>query len=326
MMRKILLLLLKPKAWLAEILLVLLMIGFFSLTFSDYLLPIKEFLDSDKLSISLGSTHLSAYQIFKTIITIIIVFWLTSILSEFGEKQIKTLKKLKTSNISLITKAFQVLVYSIAFLIGLDVLGINLTTLAIFSGAIGIGIGFGLQKITSNFISGLILLLEKSIETNDLVELADGTYGFIRHTGARYTLIETLEGKEIMIPNEDFITNRVTNWTFSNSTGRIEIKIGISYESDIEKAMELMLEAAKTHPRCVCDPKPTCYLREFADSSINFVLFFWVADVTEGRYESQSDVMRNIWKKFKENNIIIPYPQRDLYIKNVAASGKLFSE
>lgn len=122
-----------------------------------------------------------------------------------------------------------------------------------------------------------------------------------------------------MIPNEDFITNRVTNWTFSNSKGRVEINIGISYESDIEKAMELILEAAKEHPRCVDDPEPTCYLREFADSSVNFLLFFWVADVTEGRFEPKSDVMRSIWKKFKEHNITIPYPQRDLHIKNPEA-------
>jgi len=118
-----------------------------------------------------------------------------------------------------------------------------------------------------------------------------------------------------MIPNEDFITNRVTNWTFSNNKGRVAITISVSYESDIEKAMELILEAAKEHPRCVDDPEPTCFLREFADSAVNFLLFFWVADVTEGRYGPQSDVMRTIWKKFKVHNITIPYPQRDLHFK-----------
>lgn len=310
-------LLLKPQARIIKMLLVLLTIGFFSLGFLDYLQPIKVFLDSENLSFKVGDARFSTYLIIKAAITVVMMFWLTGIFSEFGETRIKKIKGIKSTNKTLIIKVFQIFIYFSAFIISLDVLGIDLTTLAIFSGAIGFGIGFGLQKITSNFISGLILLFEKSIENDDLVELSDGTYGFIRHTGARYTLVETFEGKEIMIPNEDFITNCVTNWTFSNKKGRVEIKIGVSYKSDIEKARELMLEAAKEHPRCIDDPEPTCFLEAFSDSSVNFVLFFWVADVTEGRFEPKSDVMRSIWKRFNDHDIVIPYPQRELYIKNV---------
>ena len=315
-MSKLWILLLKPQVWIAKVLLALLVFGFFSLVFLDYLQPIKTFLDSDDLSFKIGEARFSAYLVIKAAITVMMLFWFAVIFSEFCEKRIKTIKGIKTSNKILITRALQVSIYFFGFIIGLDVLGIDLTALAIFSGAVGIGIGLGLQKIASNFISGLILLFEKSVENDDLVELADGTYGFIRHTSARYTLIETFEGKEIMIPNEDFITSRVTNWTFSNNKGRVEINIGVSYESDIEKAMELILEATREHPRCVDDPEPTCYLREFADSSVNFLLFFWVADVTEGRFEPRSDVLRSVWKKFKDHDIAIPYPQRDLHIKN----------
>jgi len=311
--------LLRPKAWISAGLLITFLMGFFSLGFLDYLQPMKTFLDSDDLSFKIGTTRFSVYLLIKATVIVVLVFWITGILSEFGENRIKKIRGIKASNKALIVKAFQILIYFIAFIIGLDVLGIDLTTLAIFSGAIGIGIGFGLQKITSNFISGLILLFEKSVENDDLVELTDGTYGYIRHTSARYTLIETFEGKEIMIPNEDFITNRVTNWTYTNSKSRVAINIGVSYESDIEKAMELILEAAKEHPRCVDEPSPSCYLEEFADSSVNFILFFWLADVTQGRFEPRSDVLRSIWKKFKENNIVIPYPQRDLHIKNPEA-------
>ncbi len=311
--------LLRPKAWISAGLLITFLMSFFLLGFLDYLQPMKTFLDSDDLSFKIGTTRFSVYLLIKATVIVVLVFWITGILSEFGENRIKKIRGIKASNKALIVKAFQILIYFIAFIIGLDVLGIDLTTLAIFSGAIGIGIGFGLQKITSNFISGLILLFEKSVENDDLVELTDGTYGYIRHTSARYTLIETFEGKEIMIPNEDFITNRVTNWTYTNSKGRVAINIGVSYESDIEKAMELILEAAKEHPRCVDEPSPSCYLEEFADSSVNFILFFWLADVTEGRFEPRSDVLRSIWKKFKENNIVIPYPQRDLHIKNPEA-------
>ncbi len=315
-MNKFWALLLKPQVWIAKVLLVLLLVGFISLEFLDYLQPIKVFLDSEDLSFSIGETRFSAYLMIKAIITIIMFFLLTGIVSDFGEKRIKSIKGIHSSNKALINKAFHIFIYFFGFIIGLNVLGIDLTAFAIFSGAIGIGIGFGLQKITSNFISGLILLFEKSIENGDMVELSDGTYGLIRKTSARYTLLETFEGREMMIPNEDFIINRVTNWTFNDRKGRLEINIGVAYESDIEKAKELILEAAKEHPRCINDPEPTCYLKEFADSSVNFMLFFWLADVSKGRYRAKSDVMLSIWKKFKEHNIIIPFPQRDIHIKN----------
>jgi small-conductance mechanosensitive channel len=308
--------LLKPSTWLSKALLVLLVVGFLSLDFLEMLQPIKAFIDSEDLSIHIGETRLSIYLMTKALITIVMFFLLTGIISEFGEKRIKAIKGIHSSNKALINKAFHIFVYFIGFLIGLNVLGIDLTAFAIFGGAIGIGIGFGLQKITSNFISGLILLFEKSIENGDMVELSDGTYGLIRKTSARYTLLETFEGREMMIPNEDFIINRVTNWTFNNRKGRLEINIGVAYESDIEKAMELILEAANEHSRCIHDPKPSCYLKEFADSSVNFMLFFWVADVSKGRYRTKSEVMLSIWRKFKEHDIAIPYPQRDIHIKN----------
>ncbi len=315
-MNKFWALLLKPQVWIAKVLLFFLLVGFISLEFLDYLQPIKLFLDSEDLSFSIGETRFSAYLMIKAIITIIMFFLLTGIVSDFGEKRIKSIKGIHSSNKALINKAFHIFIYFFGFIIGLNVLGIDLTAFAIFSGAIGIGIGFGLQKITSNFISGLILLFEKSIENGDMVELSDGTYGLIRKTSARYTLLETFEGREMMIPNEDFIINRVTNWTFNDRKGRLEINIGVAYESDIEKAKELILEAAKEHPRCINDPEPTCYLKEFADSSVNFMLFFWLADVSKGRYRAKSDVMLSIWKKFKEHNITIPFPQRDIHIKN----------
>ena len=311
-------LLLKPSTWIAKVLLFLVVVGFLSLDFLETLQPVKAFLDSENLSFSIGQTRISAYLMTKALITIVLFFLITGILSEFGEKRIKSIRGIHSSNKALINKAFHIFIYFFGFIIVLNILGIDLTAFAIFSGAIGIGIGFGLQKITSNFISGLILLFEKSIENGDMVELSDGTYGLIRKTSARYTLLETFEGREMMIPNEDFIINRVTNWTFNNRKGRLELNIGVAYESDIEKVMELILEAAREHPRCINDPGPSCYLKEFGDSSVNFMLFFWVEDVSHGRYRAKSDVMMNVWKKFKKHNIAIPFPQRDIYIKNAS--------
>ena len=277
-------------------------------------------LDGERLSYHIGDYRVTPYSVMKGLLALIILFWAAGVIADVGEKYISTLHKIRASNRALVTKAFQIFVYFIAFLVALDIFNIDLTALTVFSGAIGIGIGFGLQKVTSNFISGIILLFEKSVEKDDLVELSDGTYGFIRRTGARYTLVETFEGKEIMIPNEDFITNRVTNWTFSNKKGRVEIPVGVSYGSDLELAHKLMLEAVEEHPRCISDPEPVCYLCAFADSSVNFLLHFWVADVTEGRMLPQSEVMFSIWRKFKQHGIEIPFPQRDIHIRSAVST------
>lgn len=278
---------------------------------------IKQYTDTASLSFKVGTYQISLYNILKSALIIVLVFWTAAIVADIAETRIKKIRKMRAATRDLVLKIIHILIYFLSFLIALDILGIDLTTLTIFSGALGIGLGFGLQKIASNFISGLILLLEKSVEQDDLVELMDGTFGFVRKSGARYTLIETFDGKEMMIPNEEFITTRVTNWTFSNTKGRIEIIIGVSYNSDIEKARELILEAAQEHPRCIEAPEPKCYLRNFGDSSVDFILHFWIADVTAGRWEPQSDVMFAIWQKFRENDISIPFPQRDLHIKDV---------
>ena len=306
---------LKPKGSLAKWLVFLMMAGVLALGALGYFEVIKQYTDTESLSFKLGDYKISAYKALKAALIIALIFWIAAIASDIAEARIGKLKKFRAANRALILKIVQIVIYFISFLFALDILGIDLTTLTVFSGALGIGLGFGLQKISSNFISGIILLLEKSVEQDDLVEMADGTFGFVRKANARFTLVETFDGKEIMIPNEDFITSRVINWTYSNSKGRIEIALGVSYGSDIEKAQTLILEAAKAHPLCISEPEPQCYLRNFGDSSVDFILHFWVADVTTGRWRPQSEVMFDIWNKFKTNDIEIPFPQRDLHLK-----------
>lgn len=269
----------------------------------------------DAFAFSLGDFRISAYTMLKLTIVLTILFWITSSVSRGLETYLKTKSHLNKSTKELLLKSIKAVFYFLVFLAGMDIVGFDLTALAVFGGAAGIGIGFGLQKISSNFISGIILIMEKSIEIDDLIELSDGTYGFVRKTGARYTLIETFDSKEIMIPNEDFITSRVINWTFTSKKGRVEINIGVAYGSDLKKAQKIILGCARKHPRCIKDPEPVCYLREFGDSSVNFLLYFWVDDVTLGRYDAQSDVMFAIWENFKKSNIKIPFPQRDIHIK-----------
>ncbi len=319
-MKNIWLHILKPKGAFAKWLMFLAMIAILALGTAGYFDVAKQYLDTDGLSFKAGAYKISAYKALKSLLIIVLIFWTAAIVSDVAESRINKLKKLRASNRALLLKIIQIFIYFVSFLFTLDILGIDLTTLTVFSGALGIGLGFGLQKIASNFISGLILLLEKSVEQDDLVELSDGTFGFVRKSSARFTLVETFDGKEIMIPNEDFITSRVINWTFSNTKGRVEIALGVSYGSDIEKARELILEAAKDHPRCIAEPEPKCFLRGFGDSSVNFILHFWVADVTQGRWEPQSEVMFEIWRKFNKNHIGIPFPQRDLHIKSSEVS------
>ena len=304
----------KPKSWVVKLFLAIFVLTIATLGYFGYLKSTITFLDSEQLSFTLGAIHLSVYELFKRLLFLVALMWFANYLVERGKKYVKKLRKIKASNKALVISFYQIFIYFVTFMIGMNILNIKMASLAFFGGAIGIGVGFGLQKITSNLISGLILLFEKSVEEGDLVELDNGIYGFVKNTGARYTLLETFESKEIMIPNEEFITKNVVNWTYSNKQGRVEVHIGVSYKCDIEKARELILEAAIEHDKCSKDPEPKCYLREYGDSSVNFLLYFWVDDVTLGRYESQSDVMRSIWKKFKIHNIEIPFPQRDVHI------------
>ena len=308
---------LKPTTWIASVLLIVVVVGFFASGFLGYLIPLQEFLNSESMSFTVGDTQFSAFQITKAAVIIILLFWLAGLISDFGETRLKNLKTVKASNRALIIKALQVLIYFLAFLFAMDLLEIDLTGLAIFSGAIGIGVGIGLQKIASNFISGIILLFEKTIVEDDLIELEDGTTGFVRHTGARYTLIETFENREIMVPNEVFITHRMTNWTYTNNFGRIDITVGVPYDSDIKKAYDLMIEAAKEHPKCSKRQGPDCFLEEYGDSAVIFTLYFWVDNIIEGRKRPKSDVMFSIWDKFEANNIQIPFSQHDIHIKNL---------
>jgi small-conductance mechanosensitive channel len=315
-MKELWLKILKPRGLLAKWLVFIVLAGVLALGSTGYFEVIKAHTDTAFLSFAVGSHMISVYSVLKAVLIIVLIFWTAAMVSDFATMRINKFAQMRPANRSLIIKAAQIGIYIVSFLLALDIMGVDLTTLTIFSGALGIGLGFGLQKIASNFISGIILLLEKSIEQDDLIEMSDGTAGFIRKSTARFTLIETFDGKEVMVPNEDFITNRVVNWTYSNSKGRVEIAVGVAYDSDIEQARELIVQSALEHPRCIQEPEPFCYLRSFGDSSVDFILHFWVDDVTVGRWKPHSEVMFEIWRKFKQHGVEIPFPQRDLHLKS----------
>lgn len=283
----------------------------------NILMPTVTYLDG--FAITIGDVRLSLYIIAKAFIVLAFVFWFTSLVSKKSKKFIEKKPNILPSTKTIITKFIDIGVYFFIFIITLKTFGVDLTALAVLGGAVGVGIGFGLQKIASNFISGIILLFEKSIETGDIVEIDGSIYGTIKRFSGRYTLIECFDGKEIMMPNEEFIVSRVVNWTYSNSRARIKLSIGVAYDSDLEKAKNIMLDCALKHPQTITnDPEiePGCYLKEFGDSSVNFDLYFWVNDINEGLFAPKSDVYMSIWKEFKDNNIIIPFPQREVTILN----------
>tara|TARA_B100000508_G_scaffold140801_1_gene143525 strand:- start:540 stop:1520 length:981 start_codon:yes stop_codon:yes gene_type:complete len=315
-MKKIWINILKPKGVYAKWLVLIVLTGVAWLWAGGHFKIAQQYLDTEDLTLTIGSFKITLYIAMKSLLSIILIFWTTAIISEFSDKRIASIKKMRVANKTLLQKIFQIIIYFIAFLVTLNILGIDLTSLTILSGAIGIGLGFGLQKIASNFVSGMILLVERSLKIGDLIELEDGTFGYVRKFFSRATLIETIDGKEVIVPNEEFIIKQVVNWTLTNSKARITLNLGVSYASDIEKARDLALQATNEHPRCLTDPEAVCWLDNFGDSSVDFILYFWVKDVNEGFRNVKSEVLFSIWKKFKENNIEIPFPQRDLHLKN----------
>lgn len=275
----------------------------------------------DQIGLTLGTTRISILTIAKGLIAFALVFWLASVLSGLTERRIQTIHHLTPSLRVLLSKIVRVLFIILAFLIGLNTIGIDLTSLAVFSGALGVGIGFGLQKVVSNFISGIILLLDRSIKPGDIIAI-DQTYGWVNRLSARHVSVITRDGKEHLIPNELLITERVENWSYSDRNVRLRLPVRISYDNDPRLALKLMMEAAEITPRVLKSPKPNALVAGFGESSIELELRAWIDDPANGIRNVCSDILLNIWDKFKEHNIEIPYPQRDIHIKNAPGEEK----
>ena len=267
----------------------------------------------DAFAFKIGNVRISAYLVIKGFIVLLIVFWLSGLVSKKSKSYLESSKSIKTSTKGIISKFIDILVYAVVLIVLLKTFGVDMTTLAVIGGAVGVGIGFGLQKIASNFISGIILLFEKSVEIGDIIEIDNGNiYGTLKHFGGRYALVETMDGKEIMIPNEEFIINRVTNWTYSNNRARVEINLGVAYGTNLELAKEILINCAKENPRCLNYPEAECFVTQFGEYEIKFTLYFWISDIIQGRMGPKSQVLMSIWNKFKENQIEIPLPQREV--------------
>lgn len=267
------------------------------------------------INLPLGSIDINLWAILSAIMALFVLLWLVALSTRFLDAFVRTRNDIPPSIKVLMGKATRLILYTIAILGALKIGGVPLGGLAIFSGALGLGLGFGLQKVISNLISGVIILLDKSIKPGDVIEI-EGTYGWINTLRTRYISVITRDRKEILIPNEDFVTNKVVNWSFTDRTVRIKANIGVSYSTDVPKAIEICTDAIKEIPRVLKTPEPTCLLMEFGDSSINLQARFWINDAPQGVSNVRSQVMLAVWEAFRANNIEIPFPQRDLHIKS----------
>ena len=277
----------------------------------------------NKISFSSGNINISLLMVIKGIITLFVFFWIAMKLSSYSERKIKKFSTLTPSIRVLLTKIFKFVIFTAVILITMSSLGIDLTALAVVGGAVGVGVGFGLQKIVSNFISGIIILLDKSVKPGDVIEI-DDVYGEIKSIGLRYISVLTLEGKEYIIPNEDLITQKVINWSYSDNLVRTSVSVGVSYNSNVEKAMELLEKSIDKIDRILSNPPPKIFLNEFGDSSVNIEVKFWIRDPENGINNIKSEVNKNIWSLFKENNIEIPFPQQDIHFKSLSPQVKDF--
>ena len=282
-----------------------------TLYYVGYLDEVTGFLD--RVAISFGDFNLSLLALLKAAVVTGLLFYAARLLSTTAATRIRANEDISPSMRVLTVKFLQIALYSAAFFIGLKAVGFDLTGLAVLSGAIGVGLGFGLQKVVSNLVSGIIILLDKSVKPGDVISLGD-TFGWIESLGARYVSVVTRDGKEYLIPNEDLITGQVVNWSHSNEFVRIDLHFGTSYHDDPHLVRKLAVEAALGAKRVLKNRPAVCHITGFGDSSVDYILRFWIRDPVEGLTNVRGAVYLALWDTFKEHGISIPFPQREVKV------------
>lgn len=269
----------------------------------------------DNITFKIGAQKLSLLVMIQAVFAIFIAILVAMTISKFIENKLLKTSQLDPNARVMLGKVFRIFLYFVAVVVSLSSIGINLTFLSVLGGAFGVGLAFGLQKIASNYVCGFIILMDKSIHIGDIL-LVGEHYGVVTLIRSRYTVLRKLDGIEVIIPNETLISENIINHSFSDRKARISIEVQISYKSSVDKAFEIMLNAAKSEKRVLKDPQPATYLRGFGDSGIDLLLSFYIVDPEEGSWGLKSDINRKIWKKFQEEGIEIPYPYRTVEIVN----------
>jgi small-conductance mechanosensitive channel len=275
----------------------------------------------DRFGFSVGNVRLSVYSILAGLIVVAAMLLIARYGSRLACRMFARITRLDPTQKLLGEKLITIAIWVVAFLVGIDLLGINLTALTVFSGAFGLAVGFGLQKTFGNLIAGIILLMDRSIKPGDVIAVNDGitnTVGQVKKIGIRAVSITTRDKKEYLIPNEILMTSQVENWSYSSRDVRMKVPVGVAYGTDIELAERLMVQAAKEVKRVLNVPPPTVWLSAFGDNAVEFEIQFWIKDPEEGLGNVRSDVLKRLWHLFKEHGVEIPYPQRDIRVKEWA--------
>lgn len=283
-----------------------------ALSIFGLLTPITDFLSH--LSLTIGENSFNALEMIKGLALAAVFLQAASLAGQFADKRIQRINDLSPSLKVLMIKVVKVVLFTAAVLSAMSSVGIDLTSLAIFSSALGVGIGFGLKTVFSNYVAGIILLMDNSIKPGDTIEVG-GVFGMVGDMHARYASVLTRDGTEYLIPNEQLIAGQVVNWTYSDRNVRLKVPVGVAYESDVEKALDLLAEAAVGVKRVLTSPAPAPRLKGFGDNSVDLELRIWIADAEKGVTNVRSEVMLRIWRLFHENGIEFPFPQRDVLIK-----------
>ena len=274
----------------------------------------------DAVALDVGTIRISLLSLGRTVVAGGVLFWLGSILNTFGKEAIRNRHELDVGTRELVIKLFQIGLYVGVFLLLLGAMGINLTALAVFGGALGVGLGFGLQKIAANFVSGLIILFDRSITPGDYIAFDDGRAGTLRELNMRSATLETFDGKDIIVPNEQFITSSFVNWTHNNDKQRYSLEFSVAYKTDLHAMLRLVREVVASHPKVLSGPelpveeRPDAEISSFGDSGVNILVEFWMLGIDDGENRVGADLLLMIWDVLKEHDIKIPFPQRDVRI------------
>jgi small-conductance mechanosensitive channel len=277
--------------------------------------PTLDLLDS--VAIVIGGLRVSILTVVKGVLSLAMLLWAATVASNLFERRITRVSEITPRARVLLGKLIKTTLVTFAVVLSLTSIGIDLTTFALFTGALGVGVGLGLQRTVSNLFSGIVLLLDKSIKPGDVIEVG-GTYGWVSSLGARYVSVETRDGTEFLIPNEDIITHQVVNWSHKSDRVRLKVPVRVPHDSDLDQALALMREAASYPERVLAVPAPNALIMAFGESAIELELRFWIEDAQNGVHNVKSQVLYEIWRLFQQQGIRIPYPKRDLYVRSDA--------
>lgn len=274
----------------------------------------------DAVSFQIGNIKITLLAVVRTLLFGVLLLWLGRVSNSTGQRVIRNRTAIDVSTREVIAKLFEIGIFVLMFLLLLNVVGIDLTALAVFGGALGVGLGFGLQQIASNFVSGIIILLDRTITIGDYIELEDGRAGTLRELTMRSATLETFDGKDIMVPNEQFITTTFVNWTHNNQKQRYSLHFQVAYDTDLEPMFEIVRDTVNSHPKVISGDhlpigeRADAEIESFGDSGINILVEFWMDGIDDGDNRVGADLLMMIWTALRANDIHIPFPQREVRV------------